>query len=70
MEDELSGKIVTKFVRLRAKFYSYWTGDGNYEKKAKGAKKCVMKRKVCHQFEIIWYILKNLKAFKSNSTWE
>ena len=29
MEDELSGKIVTKFVRLRAKFYSYWTGDGN-----------------------------------------
>ena len=44
MTDKLGGKIITKFVGLRAKTYSY-LNDGDIEdKKAKGRKKCVIKR--------------------------
>ena len=44
MKDELRGKIMTKLFRLRAKTYSYLIDDGS-KKKAKGIKKCVIKRK-------------------------
>ena len=44
MKDELGGKIMTEFVALRPKIYSYLTDDGNSDKKAKGTKKCVIKR--------------------------
>ena len=37
---------MTKFVGLRVKTYSYFTDDGSEDKKAKGTKKCVVKRKV------------------------
>ena len=40
MKDELGGKI-----RIRAKTYSYLIGDSSEDKKAKGPKKCVIKRK-------------------------
>ena len=43
MKDELGGKIITEFAALRPKTYSYLTDDGNSDKKAKGAKKCVIK---------------------------
>ena len=46
MKDELCGKIMTEFVALRAKTYSYLDYDGKEEKKAKGTKKCVVKRKI------------------------
>ena len=46
MKDELGGKIIRKFVGLRAKAYSYLTEDGSEDKKAKGTKKCVIKRKL------------------------
>ena len=46
MKDELGGKIMTKFVELRAKTYSYLVDDGSEVKKAKGTKKCVIKRKL------------------------
>ena len=46
MKDELGGKIMTKFVGLRAETYSYLIYDGSESKKAKGTKKCVMKRKL------------------------
>ena len=36
MKYELSGKIMTKFVGLRAKIYSYLIDDGSDDKKAKG----------------------------------
>ena len=49
MRDELGGKILTKFIGLRAKSYSYLIDDGGEDKKAKGTKKCVVKRK--HKFE-------------------
>ena len=50
MKDELGGKIMTKFVALRPKTYSYLIGGGNTDsgthaiKKAKTTRKCVIKR--------------------------
>ena len=35
MKDELGEKIITEFVTLRPKTYSYMTDDGKEEKKAK-----------------------------------
>ena len=46
MKDELGGKIMTKFVRLRAKTYNYLIDDDSEDKKAKTTKTCVIKRKV------------------------
>ena len=46
MKDELGGKINTEFVTLRPKKYSYLTGDCKEDKKAKGTKKCVIKRMI------------------------
>ena len=45
MKDELGGKIMNKFVGLRAETHSYLTVDGNGHKKAKGTKKCLIKKK-------------------------
>ena len=39
-------KIITEFVRLRAKVYSYLIDDGSEDKKAKCTKKCMIKRKI------------------------
>ena len=38
MKDELGGKVVTEFVALRPKTYSYLMDDGWSDKKAKGTK--------------------------------
>ena len=46
MKDELRGKIITEFVTLRPKTYSYLTDEGKEDKKAKGTKKCVIKRMI------------------------
>ena len=46
MKDELGGKIITEFVTLRPKTDSYLTDDGKEDKKAKGTKKCVIKRMI------------------------
>ena len=35
MKDELSGKMMTKFVGLRAKTYSYLTDDSSKDRKLK-----------------------------------
>ena len=43
---ELGGKIMTKFVELRANIYIYLIDDGSKNKKGKGIKKCVIKRKL------------------------
>ena len=44
MKDELGGKIMTEFVALRPKLYSYKNLDGSEDKKYKGIKKCVVKK--------------------------
>ena len=46
MKDELGDKIITEFVTLRRKTYSYSTDDGEEDKKAKVTKKCVIKRMI------------------------
>ena len=46
MKDELGGKIITEFVTLRPKTYSFLTGDGKEDKKAKGTKKSVIKKMI------------------------
>ena len=44
MKDEFEGKIMIEFVALRRKTYSYVMDDDSESKKAKGTKKCVIKR--------------------------
>ena len=44
MKDELGGKIMTEFVALRPKLYSYKVLDSLEDKKCKGIKKCVVKK--------------------------
>ena len=44
MKDELGEKIMREFAALRPKTYSYLMDVGNSDKKAKGTKKCVIKR--------------------------
>ena len=44
MKDELGGNIITEFVALRPKAYSYITNNFIEMKKAKGTKKCVISK--------------------------
>ena len=44
MKDELGGTIMTEFAALRPETYSYLMDDCNSEKKAKGTKKCIIKK--------------------------
>ena len=46
MKDELGGKIITEFVTLKPKTYSYLTDDGKGDKNAKGTKKCVIEKMI------------------------
>ena len=46
MKDKLGGRIITEFITLRPKTYLYLTDDGKEDKKAKGTKKCVIKRMI------------------------
>ena len=45
-KDELGGKIVKEFCALRAKAYTYKLDDDTEHKKAKGTKKCIIKREL------------------------
>ena len=46
MKDELGGQIMKQFLGLRAKTYSYLKDNNDEDKKAKGTRKCVIKRKL------------------------
>ena len=46
MKDELGGKIITEFVTLRPKTYSFLTDNGKEDKKAKVTKKCIIKKMI------------------------
>ena len=64
MKDELGGKIVTEFVALRPKTYSYLMDDGNSNKNTKGTKKCVIKRRLKFN-DYIDFLLNNEIVLKS-----
>ena len=49
-KDELGGKIMTEFIALRAKVYAYITEDGSVHKRAKGTKKCIIKREIMFEY--------------------
>ena len=65
MKDELGGKIMSEFVAIRPKIYSYSMDDDSEAKKAKGTKKCVIKIKDCLLNDEI--ILKSEQRFKSEA---
>ena len=46
LKNEWRGKIMIEFVRLRAKTYAYLMDDDKEHKKAKGTKKCVIRRRL------------------------
>ena len=46
MKYELGGKIMTEFMVLRPRTYSYVMDDGNSDKKPKRTKKCVIKQRL------------------------
>ena len=46
VKDELGGKIITEFITLRPKTYSFLTDDGKEDKKAKGTKKSRIKKMI------------------------
>ena len=45
-KDELGGKIMKEFCAIRAKRYSYLMEDDSETKRAKGVKRCVIKRRL------------------------
>ena len=45
-KDELGGNIMKEFCALRAKTYTYLMNDDTEHKKAKGTKKCIIKRRL------------------------
>ena len=70
-KDELGGKIITEFVAVRAKAYSYLMEDGKEHKKAKGTKKYVIKRELMFEnyTDSLFndkIILKSQQRFKSD----
>ena len=72
IKDELGGAIITEFIALRPKAYSYRTDDLVELKKAKGTKKCVVKKMVgFNDYKKCLFekekILKSQQRFKSEN---
>ena len=49
MKDEVAGKIIKEFVKLRSKLYSFVMDDGGETKKCKGIKKQVVESSIRHE---------------------
>ena len=78
-KDEVGGKIMAKFVALRAKTYSFLIDeytDEDYEKnkivnkKVKGTKKCAVKRERSYLIIILIHCLKRKYCIDHNSDLE
>ena len=46
MKDELGGEIITEFIALRPKTYSYLTDNDKIDKMSKGTKMCIIKKMI------------------------
>ena len=46
MKDELGGEIITEFITLRPKTYSYLTDNDKEDREAKGTKMCIIKKMI------------------------
>ena len=71
LKDELRGKIMKGFCGLRAKTYAYLMDDDSEKRKAKGTKKCVIKRRLMFEYykDCLFnnkIILKSQQRFKSD----
>ena len=64
-KDELEGKIITEFVALRRKTYSYLGDNCNENKKAKGTKKCAITQKIMFVCTIIKMFIDHKKDLKA-----
>ena len=67
MKDELGGEIITEFIALRLKTYSYLTDNDKIDKKAKGTKKCVIKKMI--KFDDYKKCLLNDKVILKSQQW-
>ena len=70
-KDELGGKIMDETAMLRAKAYAYITEDGSVHKRAKGMKKCIIKREIMfeHYKDCLFNnktIIKSQQRFRSD----
>ena len=70
LKDELGGKIMKELVVFRAKTYAYLLDDDTEHKKAKGTKKCIIKRELMFKNykDCLFhdkFILKSQQRFKS-----
>ena len=71
LKDELGGKIMKEFCALRAKTYAYLMNDDSEKKRAKGTKKCIIKRRIMLQNYKGWLfnnntMLRSQLRFKSD----
>ena len=71
MKDELGGEIITEFIALRPKTYSYLTDNDKIDKNTKGTKKCVIKKMIKFDDYKRWLlndkvILKSQQRFINN----
>ena len=55
MKDECGGRIISKFIGLRAKLYSYKMDCGDVKNRCTGVKKCVSKRITFEDFENVLF---------------
>ena len=69
VKDELGGKIITKFVGLRAKTYIYLKYDGSEDNKAKDTKKCIIKTKLKFENSKNYYKQLNIQNINNRSVW-
>ena len=63
--------MITEFIALRAKAYAYITEDGSVHKRAKGTKKCIIKREIMfeHYKDCLFNnktIIKSQQRFRSD----
>ena len=70
-KDELGGKIMIEFCALRAKTYAFLLDDNTEKKRAKGTKRCIIKKEIMfkHYKDCLFNhktIIKSQQRFRSD----